>query len=311
MELRHLRHFIAVAEELHFQRAAERLRIDQSPLSRSVKALELEVGTKLFARDTKGTQLTSAGQAFLEDVRRIFIAIEQAKSHAISAAAGSTGTLRVALSDGTSPSRLASLLAQCREEEPEVDIRIAEVPWSEQLRGLRGGHYDVGLSRSNEVGEALSSTVAWREPLAAVIPQRHPLLIHREVPLADVLSYPLVLCKPETSPGCTAQFQRLVGNAGDKLVAAEYVGSLGLMVALVSAGFGVGFTTEMPISNAGVVTRPIAGTPPELVTYLVYRQDETCSRVERFLVRACGTETVMGDVASRAALQEPVPYNNS
>ncbi|MBS0426423.1 MAG: LysR family transcriptional regulator [Proteobacteria bacterium] len=124
MELRHLRCFLAVAEELHFARAAERLHIDQSPLSRTIKELEEELGARLFVRTTRSTQLTRAGRLFLEHVPRVFTALEQARDSVKSAVNGFCGQLRIALSDGITPSRLPALLAQCREEDPEVEVRL-------------------------------------------------------------------------------------------------------------------------------------------------------------------------------------------
>lgn len=116
MELRHLRCFMAVAEELHFARAAERLHIDQSPLSRAIKELEEELGTRLFVRTTRSTQLTRAGRLFLEHVPRVFTVLEQARDSVKSSANGFCGQLRIALSDGVTPSRLPALLARSREE---------------------------------------------------------------------------------------------------------------------------------------------------------------------------------------------------
>ena len=114
MELRHLRCFVAVAEELHFARAAEKLHIDQSPLSRTIRELEDEFGTRLFTRTTRSTRLTHAGKVFLERVPRIFAALEQARDGVKSAANGFHGQLRIALSDGITPSRLPTLLARSR-----------------------------------------------------------------------------------------------------------------------------------------------------------------------------------------------------
>ena len=136
MELRHLRCFIAVAEELHFARAAERLHIDQSPLSRTIKELEEELGARLFVRTTRSTQLTRAGRLLLEHVPRIFTALEQARDSVRSASNGYHGQLRIALSDGITPSRLPALLAQCREEDPEVEVRLFEVPLAQQIKGF-------------------------------------------------------------------------------------------------------------------------------------------------------------------------------
>ena len=114
MELRHLRCFMAVAEELHFARAAERLHMEQSPLSRAIKELEEELDVVLFARTTRSTRLTRAGKLFLEHVRRVFTVLEQARDSVKAAAHGFHGQLRVALSDGITPSRLPALLALCR-----------------------------------------------------------------------------------------------------------------------------------------------------------------------------------------------------
>src|SRR3546814_1065128 len=100
MELRHLRYFLAVAEELRFARAAEKLHIEQSPLSRAIKELEEELGVALFARTTRSTRLTHAGTLFLEHVRRVFASLEQARDRVKAAANGFHGQLRVAMSDG-------------------------------------------------------------------------------------------------------------------------------------------------------------------------------------------------------------------
>lgn len=123
MELRHLRCFIAVAEELHFARAAERLHIEQSPLSRAIKELEEELGVQLFVRTTRCTRLTRAGKLFLEHVPRVFTAIQQARDSVKAAANGYHGQLRIALSDGVMPTRFSAHLALCRQDEPELEIR--------------------------------------------------------------------------------------------------------------------------------------------------------------------------------------------
>lgn len=149
MEFRHLRCFQAVAEELHFARAAERLHIEQSPLSRAIKELEENFGTRLFIRNTR---LSRAGQVFKEHVPRIFTALPQAREGVKAVAAGYDGQLRVALSDGITPPRLSAFLMQCREDDPEVDIHLIEVPLSQQIRGLRDDLHDVGFAQSDVSG---------------------------------------------------------------------------------------------------------------------------------------------------------------
>lgn len=165
MELRHLRCFLAVAEELHFARAAERLHMEQSPLSRAIKELEEELGAVLFARTTRSTRLTRAGKLLLEHVPRVFMALQQARDSVQAAANGFHGQLRVALSDGIAPSRLSALLALCRQEEPETEIRFFEVPLSQQLRGLHDDLYDVGFAQSDEVSDGVVAVPAWSDTL--------------------------------------------------------------------------------------------------------------------------------------------------
>ncbi len=145
MELRHLRCFVVLAEELHFTRAAERLHIEQPPLSRAIKELEDELGVTLFDRDRRGTRLTVAGAAFLQDTRRLFTVLEQARENARAIAAGLRGSLRIAISDGAMDPRLSAFLARCRAEEPEVEIRLSEVPLTEQIP--TGSVRQTGLRR--------------------------------------------------------------------------------------------------------------------------------------------------------------------
>ena len=170
MELRHLRCFLAVAEELHFARAAEKLHIEQSPLSRTIKELEADVGEQLFIRTSRSTRLTRAGKLFLEHVPRIFTALQQARDSVKAAANGFHGQLRIALSDGITPSRLPTLLALCRQEEPEVDLRLFEVPLSQQIKGLHDDLYDVGFAQWNKVGQGIVAEAAWRDALMVAVP---------------------------------------------------------------------------------------------------------------------------------------------
>lgn len=186
MELRHLRCFIAVAEELHFARAAEKLHIEQSPLSRTIKELEEELGEQLFIRTSRSTRLTRSGKLFLEHVPRVFPALQQARDSVKAASNGFHGQLRIALSDGITPSRLPALLAMCRQEEPETDIRLFEVPLSQQIKGLHDDLYDVGFAQSDEVGEGIAAEAAWSDPLMVAVPARHPLLKHKRIPLEEI-----------------------------------------------------------------------------------------------------------------------------
>jgi DNA-binding transcriptional LysR family regulator len=294
MELRHLRYFIAVAEELHFSRAAERLHIEQSPLSRAIKELETGLGVLLFEREPRGTRLTWAGQVLLGDVRRVFTALDQAKTNVQAAASGFRGTLRIALSDGLVPQRLAALLSLCREQEPEVDIRLFEIPLAQQIKGLRSDLYDAGFARSDEVGDGILAAGVWNDPLVVAVPARHPLLVHKRIPLEEILRCPLVLCHPEACEGVYRQIDRLLHTVDLPPVVAEHVASYELMLALVSAGYGLGFACEAQIAacpHVEVVPRPLAGNPPLLTTYLLRPDTEPSAQLRRFIERVCPPDT--------------------
>ncbi|MEG8063806.1 LysR family transcriptional regulator [Xanthomonas hortorum pv. gardneri] len=297
MELRHLRCFLAVAEELHFARAAEKLHIEQSPLSRAIKELEEELGVVLFARTTRSTRLTRAGKLFFEHVPRVFSALQQARDGVKAAANGFHSQLRIALSDGITPARLPALLALCRQEEPEVEIRFFEVPLSQQIKGLHGDLYDVGFARADEVGDGLIAEPVWSDPLMVAVPARHPLLAHKRIPLEELLRYPLVLCDPQACEGHARQVDRVLRRVDMEPLVAERVASCDLMMALVSAGIDLGLTgcAHMLASpEPGVVARPLMGRSTLLTTYLLRPEGGPSEMVARFIDRVQAVESPKG-----------------
>ncbi|KGB99990.1 LysR family transcriptional regulator [Burkholderia cepacia] len=294
MEIRHLRCFLAVAEELHFARAAERLHIEQSPLSRAIKELEEDVGAQLFVRTTRSTRLTRAGQLFLEHVPRVFTALQQARDSVKAAANGFHHQLRVALSDGIPPSRFSSFLALCREEEPDVEIRLSEVSLEQQIKGLHDDLYDLGFAQSDEVGSGLIAEAVWRDPLMVAVPARHPLLTYKRIPLEEVLRYPLVLGDPHGCEGYARHIDRLLRRVEQEPLIAERAASVDLMMALVAAGFALALVGATQIANSrepGVVARPLAGRTPMLTTYLLRPDRVPSETLARFIERINNLET--------------------
>ena len=288
MELRHLRCFLAVAEELHFARAAEKLHIEQSPLSRTVKELEEELGVQLFIRTSRSTRLTLAGRLFLKHVPRVFTALEQARESVKSAANGFHGQLRIALSDGITPSRLPALLARCREEDPEMEIRLFEVSLAQQLKGLHDDLYDAGFSMADEVGDGIIVEPAWEEELMVAVPARHPALAYKRIPLEEVLRYPLVLGDPAVCEGHARQIDRILRKQEKEPLVVQHVATFDVMMALVSAGLALGLAGTAHIAASrepGVVGRPLAGRSPMLTTYLLRRDAEPSQALARFIER--------------------------
>ena len=288
MEFRHLRYFLAVAEELHFARAAERLHIEQSPLSRAIRELEEELGAQLFVRTSRSTRLTLAGKLLMENAPRVLLALDQARESVKAAANGFHGRLRVALSDGITPSRLPALLARCREEDPEIEIRLFEVPLAQQLSGLRDDLYDAGFSMADEVGDGIIIEPAWEDELMVAMPARHELLAHRRVPLDEVLQHPLVLGDPAVCEGHAKQIDRILRKKDREPLIEQYVATFDVMMTFVSAGLALGLAGAAHIASSrepGVVGRPLAGKSPMLTTYLLRRDAEPSQALARFIER--------------------------
>ena len=288
MELRPLRYFLAVAEELHFARAAERLHIEQSPLSRAIRELEEELGAQLFVRTSRSTRLTLAGKLLMENAPRVLLALDQARESVKAAANGFHGRLRVALSDGITPSRLPALLARCREEDPEIEIRLFEVPLAQQLSGLRDDLYDAGFSMADEVGDGIIIEPAWEDELMVAMPARHELLAHRRVPLDEVLQHPLVLGDPAVCEGHAKQIDRILRKQDREPLIEQYVATFDVMMTFVSAGLALGLAGAAHIASShepGVVGRPLAGKSPMLTTYLLRRDAEPSQALARFIER--------------------------
>ena len=297
MELRHLRCFLIVAEELHFARAAERLHIDQSPLSRTIKELEEELGARLFIRTTRSTQLTRAGRQLLEHVPRIFTALDQARDGVKSATNGFLGQLRIALSDGVTPTRLSTLLARCREEDPEVEMRLFEVPLGLQIKGLHEDLYDVGFSMAEDGGDGILVTPVWEDELMVAVPARQPVLAFKQVPLKEVLRYPLALGDPAVCEGHARQIDRFLRKLDQEPLIAQRVATFDVMMTLVSAGLALGLAGEAHIASSrepGVVARRLAGKPYMLTTYLLRRDAEPSEMLARFIERVAFIDSADG-----------------
>ncbi|MNM78371.1 HTH-type transcriptional regulator BenM [compost metagenome] len=288
MELRLLRYFVAVAEELHFARAAGRLGIEQSPLSRAIRDLEELLGVQLLDRSARQTRLTWAGQVFLGECRRVLATVNQAVKSAKSAAQGYQGYLRIGICDSLAQPRISNVLARSREDEPELEIRVFEMPFAQQLNGLHNDLLDISFALSDAVSDSLVAEPVWTDPLSVIMPARHPLLAHVQVPLKEALKYPLVLCRPDSGSGCRHQIQAMLQDVGMPLKLVDEVTCLGVMVTLVGAGYGIGFAITSQVQllqRPDISIRPLAGTSPTLSTYLLRRRGEPSELMKRFMQR--------------------------
>lgn len=304
MELRHLRRFITVAEELHFTRAAKRVRVEQSPLSKTIKQLEDELGLRLFDRDHRNTQLTQAGHSFLKDARGVIqlldCAIESAK-----AIASHGGVLRIAVSDGAALPRLSSLLARYREKVPSVKPLLMQVSLAEQLRGLRNNAFDVGFARSENTGKDIEVSAMWQEPLVVAVSSRHPLLAYQSIPLEELLRYPLVMYHPEVCEGYCGQIERILRSVKQEPEVADRVTTLEMMFTLVAAGYGTGLVAAEQAALThypDIVLRPLAREDGALTTFLLKKANrEVSESLETFINLASANLKDMNNQAPPSA----------
>ncbi len=288
MELRHLRCFLAVASELHFARAAEKLHMDQSPLSRAIKELESDMGAQLFVRTSRSTRLTSAGIALLDQAPKLFALLDQARVCVRAAATGHAGQLRIALSEGFSTQRLAEVISLTKLEEPGTSLVFEEIPLQQQIKGLKDGLYECGFCLSGGAGEGLEAELAWADPLHVALPVGHPLLGYSEIMLEDVLRYPILFGHAETCAGYNRQVEGLFDQAGLKPIVAGRIISVPLMMSLVSTGYAIAIlgAAQIPLSSDTVVmSRPLAGDGAQLGTYLLRPARSVTPILGRFMER--------------------------
>jgi DNA-binding transcriptional LysR family regulator len=292
MELRHFRYFVALAEELHFGRAARRLRIAQPPLSRQIKDLEDELGAPLFQRNRRSVALTPAGEAFLPRAHEVLAAVERATSDARRAVRGEVGKLSLGYVSSVAYSGLGPMLRAFRERFPEVRVQVRQLPPTEQLRALRARELDVGLVRTPFDDTGLQTAVVRRETLVVAIPSGHPLLAKSRVAIGDLAGEPFVLFPRAASPPFHDFVIALCQAAGFSPTVAYEAPHVDLL-SLVSAGFGVSLVPSSTGESRreGLEVRPIVGSPrADLVA--VWRADDA---------GASGTVREFVAIARRAA----------
>lgn len=290
MRIRHLNYFLVVADEQSFARASARIHIEPSPLSRTIKELEHQLGVELFHRTKGRIRLTWAGEIFREEARRIVDFIESAKSRVQSASQGFHGRLRIGLSDSLAQPRLTQLLARCREEEPATEVRISEMSVNEMLQGLSHDQIDVGFTVDNSYTPGYIKEAVWTERPVIAIPVRHPLLALGTIPISEALRYPILFCHPER---CTGGYNIIRHWFSDPLLpspnVAEYVSGHEPMMMLVAAGYGVGIGLESQISlfnHPDVIIRALSEEVPNTATYIVTTERNRSAELKRFITRA-------------------------
>ncbi|HFH2503039.1 LysR family transcriptional regulator [Pseudomonas aeruginosa] len=280
MELRHLRYFIAVAEELHFGRAAERLGISQPPLSQQIQALEEEIGARLFERTNRRVELTDAGRLFLDESRQVLAQVDKAVLLARRAHLGELGELKIGFtSSAPFTSTIPSSIHAFRKAYPDVHLDLQEMSSRQVLKALLEESLQVGVIRPLALPDAVHWVELFREPLVAVLRADHPLAAGSEdgLAIAALAEEPFVFFPRSYGTGLYDQVIALTRQAGFSPRIAQEASEAMTIIGLVSAGLGVSI---LPASFRrtrvdGVVYRTLSDPEATTAVWLVRRQNES------------------------------------
>lgn len=285
MELRHLRYFIAVAEELHFGRAASKVGIAQPPLSQQIRALEREIGVELFQRTKRRVQLTEPGRVFLDAARAVLDGVERAVQAAQRAGKGEVGRLVVGFvpwADFTDFPRMVRLFGD-RHREAHLELDNLTVP--EQLAGLRAGRIDVGFVRPPVSDGTLLTEHVLSEPIVVVFPTGHRFARLRRVPVLDLAGEQCILLARRRAPAFYDHIAALCRAGGLILEAKQEVEHPQTLIALVAAGLGISLVpgSFAAATRRGVAHRSLDPPGPALQTIVAWRRDDPSPLLREFL----------------------------
>ena len=289
MELRHLRYFVAVAEEMHFGRAAARLRIAQPPLSRQIRDLEREVGAALFERVARGVELTPAGRAFLPEARLTLAQAERATRTAQRAARGEIGRLRVGFVEAAAFSGiLPDVLGFFRMHLPDIGLSLFEMDSVQQAEAFRDGRIDLGILHSApaDAERWLRVEPVYTDPLVAAIPEAHGRLGARaRIALGDLAAESFVLFPRPVSPAVYDDIIARCRAAGFSPRVVQEATGWHTLVALVGAGVGVAFVPKSltQVERPGVLFRPVRDLAVDVPVSAAWKKAEKSPVRERFV----------------------------
>jgi DNA-binding transcriptional LysR family regulator len=288
MELRHLRYFIAVAEELHFGRAAQLLGISQPPLSQQIQALEQELGARLFERTNRRVALSEAGRLFLDEARLVLAQVDKASDVARRAQLGELGELKIGFTTSAPfTSSIPQAIFSFRQRFPAVHLALQEMNSKEVAAGLEDESIQVGIMRPLALPDSLLVVELLREPLVAIINADHPLAqgSERGLFLSELAAEPFVFFPRTYGSGLYAQLIDLARAAGFSPLITQEAGEAMTIIGLVAAGLGV---TVLPASYRrmridGVVYRTVLDPNATSAVWLVQRKDQQSPMAKAFV----------------------------
>jgi DNA-binding transcriptional LysR family regulator len=291
MELRHLRYFIAVGEELNFTRAAERLNIAQPPLSQQIRQLEEELGVTLFERGTRPLRLTEAGQALLDRSRVLLANLGAVVDEVRRIGRGLSGKLAIGFAGSAMFLPLPEAIAGFRQDFPGVEITLDEMLAFEIADGLRKRRIDIGFARPGLASdEGFAQRVLLQEPYVAALPEAHELSSRGELSLEELAVEPFVLYPARPGPSATDLIVSACQATGFSPRIALEAMHLQTVVSLVAAGIGVSLipwaAARSNGSRPGVVFVPLSPPAPMAPLTMVWREDDCSPALQQFVAMA-------------------------
>lgn len=286
MDLKDMRHFLALAEERNFTRAAERLHMTQPPLTRQIHALEEELGTALFIRTPKGVTLTEAGQTLYEEVPNLLALAQRATERTQLAGLGLTGRLDVGMFGSGVLDVIPRMLARFHEARPEVKIVLHNLTKDAQLDALRERRISVGFNRLVPQEEGITVETVLKESVMVAMPAAHPLSVRPSISLKDLDDVPLITYPNVPMRGLAQEVADAFRAEGVRLKVEQDVEDVVTAVALVSTGFGVSVTTQSAsnLRLPGVVFRPLISQKlKEIELSCLYRTGDGSPVLKAFL----------------------------
>ncbi|MGK3113198.1 LysR family transcriptional regulator [Candidatus Pantoea formicae] len=298
MELRHIRYFLAVANERNFTRAAAKLGIGQPPLSMQIKDLETEIGYALFDRTAQGVELTKAGQAFLQAVQLLPALAEGATASARRAAQGETGTLRLGF---TGTAGMNPLIPGCirafRQTYPDVFLNVMEANSIVLLQALANQHLDIALLRQeNAVPEGVRVQLLLQEPLVAALPADHPLArIRGKMTLPSLRDEHFILTPKESGTSLRESVLQACRQQGFTPMEGQPAPHIVSILSVVAAGLGVSLVPESmrQFSLAGVVFKQIKAPVPTTGLAVAWNDQALAATAQNFLTLVKASEIIV------------------
>lgn len=300
-DLRQLRYFVAVAEELSFTRAALRLHLSQPPLSQQIQSLEQDLGVRLLERTKRSVALTEPGRIFLEQARQILAQVDEARSQVVAAAAGYSGQLRLAYTVSVSfhPAMPQALL-RFGQIAPNVRLQLSEMYTEPQFAALLAGQIDVGFVRDEPVHEqdarGLRFSVIDREPLLLALPAGHPMAGRDSLRLAEVAGDAFVSQPRELAATLYDRLVELATRAGFQPSITQHAQQINGLLALVAAGLGLALVpaSMRTVRLAGVCYVPLEDPDAHLLLAVACRADDHSPVLQQFLATVADTAVAPG-----------------